>query len=102
LIGLPVLVTVIFIRSEEALRSWASEKLDQDIDLLRVLSAGEFMESNAGLYLKGLRSTFPPEIVGDMLCYLQLSLELSAQNKGELMRREMGLPSASDPELPAN
>jgi len=49
-----------------------------------------------------LRSTFPPEIVGDMLCYLQLSLELSAQNKGELMRREMGLPSASDPELPAN
>jgi hypothetical protein len=35
-----------------------------------------------------------------MLCYVQLSLELSARAKGDLLRREMDFPVPSDPELP--
>ena len=35
-----------------------------------------------------------------MLCYLQISVELSTQAKGDLLRREMGFPEAGDPELP--
>jgi hypothetical protein len=101
LIGLPILVTVVFIHSENALRAWVNEKLDKDIGLLAMLATGEFMESNAGKYLKGLRSTFAPEVVGDMLCYLQINVELSVQSKGELMRKEVGLPPAADPELEA-
>ncbi len=37
-----------------------------------------------------------------MLSYLQLSLELSARAKGDLLRREMGFPVAPDPELPGH
>jgi hypothetical protein len=73
LIGLPVLLAFIFWRSEKILRK----------------------------YLQSLKRTFSPEIVGDMLCYLQLSIELSARAKGDLLRREMGFAVTPDPEVPS-
>ena len=42
--------------------------------------------------MRSLESTFAPEVLGDMFCYVQLSLELSARAKGDLLRREMGFP----------
>lgn len=99
LLALPVLMSLIFWRSEKALETWLGAKLDKDIDLLQTLSGGEFSSSRAGRYLKSLEGTFAPEILGDMLSYLQLSLELSARAKGDLLRREMGFPVAPDPEL---
>ena len=101
LIVLPVLMSFIFWRSEKALERWLGTKLDKDIDLLQTLSGGEFSSSRAGRYLKSLEGTFAPEVLGDMLSYLQLSLELSARAKGDLLRREMDFPVAPDPELPA-
>ncbi len=99
LVTLPVLMSIIFWRSEKALEKWLGTKLDKDIDLLQTLTGGEFSSSRAGRYLKSLEGTFAPEILGDMLSYLQLSLELSARAKGDLLRREMGFPVAPDPEL---
>lgn len=101
LIILPVLMSLIFWRSEKALERWLGTKLDKDIDLLQTLTGGEFTSSRAGRYLKSLEGTFAPEILGDMLSYLQLSLELSARAKGDLLRREMGFPIAPDPGLPS-
>lgn len=99
LVTLPVLMSVIFWRSEKALEKWLGAKLDKDIDLLQMLTSGEFSSSRAGRYLASLEGTFEPQILGDMLSYLQLSLELSARAKGDLLRREMGFPVAPDPEL---
>ena len=102
LITLPVLMSLIFWRSEKALEKWLGTKLDKDIDLLQMLTSGEFSSSRAGRYLRSLEGTFAPEILGDMLSYLQLSLELSARAKGDLLRREMGFPVSPDPELAAH
>lgn len=101
LVTLPAAMAFIFWRSEAALEKWLGAKLDKDIDLLQMIAGGEFRSSPAGSYLHSLESTFTPEIIGDMLCYLQLSLELSARAKGDLLRREMGFPLTPDPELPA-
>lgn len=101
LILLPVLLSVIFWRSELALERWVGTKLDKDIDLLQMIATGEFSSSHAGTYLRSLENAFGPVILGDMLCYLQLSLELSAQAKGDLLRREMGFPVERNPDLPA-
>jgi len=38
-------------------------------------------------------------VVGDMLCLLQLSLELSARAKGDLLMREAGFDVPPDPSL---
>jgi hypothetical protein len=101
LIALPVLLSFIFWRSELALESWVETRLDKDIDLLETMNAGKFSATHAGKYLQSLKSIFASEIVGDMLTYLQLSLELSARAKGDLLRREMGFPVPRDPELPS-
>jgi protease PrsW len=101
LVLLPVVMSYIFWRSEKALEKWLGAKLDRDIDLLHMMSTGSFNATPAGRYLRSLESSFTPETLGDMLSYLQLSIELSARAKGDLLRREMGFPMQSDPELPA-
>jgi protease PrsW len=101
LVTLPALIAQIFSRSEKALEKWLGTKLDKDIDLLHMIATGTFSNSHVGKYLRSLESTFSPVILGDMLSYLHLSLELSARAKGDLLRREMGFPVEPDPELPA-
>ena len=100
LIVLPLMLSLIFWRSEEALKNWVGTKLDKDMDLLNMIATSTFSGSRAGKYLRALENTFDPLVLGDMLCYLQLSLELSAQAKGDLLLREMGFPLTADPELP--
>ena len=100
LITLPVVMSFIFWRSEKTLEKWLGTKLDKDIDLLQMIVTGTFSSSHAGSYLRSLENTFTPAVLGDMLSYLQLSLELSARAKGDLLRREMGFPVTPDPELP--
>lgn len=100
LVLLPVVMSFIFWRSEKALERWLGAKLDKDIDLLQMIASGSFSDSHAGRYLQSLESTFSREVLGDMLSYLHLCLELSARAKGDLLRREMGFPVPPDPELP--
>jgi RsiW-degrading membrane proteinase PrsW (M82 family) len=99
LLILPIVLCFIFCRSEKALESWLGTKLDKDIDLLQMIATDTFSASAVGSYLRSLESTFPSKILGDMLCYLQLSAELSARSKGDLLRREMGFPVVADQEL---
>jgi protease PrsW len=100
LVTLPVVIAFIFWRSEKVLEKWLGMKLDKDIDLLQMIATGKFGESHVGSYMRSLDNTFTPEILGDMLSYIHLSLELSARAKGDLLRREMGFPVTRDPELP--
>jgi RsiW-degrading membrane proteinase PrsW (M82 family) len=101
LVTVPALIALIFWRSEKALEKWLGAKLDKDIDLLQMIATGTFSESPAGKYLRSLENAFAPVILGDLLSYLHLSLELSARAKGDLLRREMGFPVEPDSELPA-
>jgi hypothetical protein len=100
LVTLPVVIAFIFWRSEKVLEKWLGMKLDKDIDLLQMIATGKFGESHVGSYMRSLDNTFTPEILGDMLSYIHLSLDLSARAKGDLLRREMGFPVTPDPELP--
>jgi len=101
LVTLPAIMVLIMWRSEVATRAWIGTKLEKDLDLLAMMSTRTFSSSPAGVYLQSLQATFEPVILGDLLSYLQLSLELSARAKGDLMRREMGFPVDHDPELSA-
>ena len=100
LVILPAVIAFIFWRSEKVLEKWLGMKLDKDIDLLQMIATGKFGESHVGSYMRSLDNTFTPEILGDMLSYIHLSLELSARAKGDLLRREMGFDVTPDPELP--
>jgi RsiW-degrading membrane proteinase PrsW (M82 family) len=92
---MPLLVIVTFEYSEKATRRWLGTGMDADLELIELIRTGQIREDNIGVYLQSLRSRFPGEVVADMLCLLQIQLELSIQAKALLMARQAGL------ELPA-
>jgi len=97
-LGLPPLFVLTFSRSEDSLRDWIGSKLAKDIDLMEMIETGQFLETPSGQYLKSLNA-FHPTVLGDMLCILQITSELSAASKGNLIRRMAGLAVEHDPEL---
>jgi RsiW-degrading membrane proteinase PrsW (M82 family) len=97
--GLPLVFMVVFYFSERSLRRWLGGKLDQDIDMIAMIASGEFRHTPQGAYLMSLNDAFPPEVRGDMLTLLHLTLEISARAKGDLMLREAGLEVPPDPTL---
>jgi len=99
LIVVPVVLALVFMQSESALRKWLGDRLDKDVDLLHAISTGQFADTEAARYLRSLKCSFAPEVVGDMLCLVQLSVELSARAKGDLLMREAGFEVPPDPTL---
>ena len=95
---LPPLLVLVFAQSERSLQSWLSSGFDIDTELLKAIRSGDFASTRPGRYLQSLRDHFKPVVVADMLCYLQLSAELSLRAKGVLMLRENGLPVQKDEE----
>jgi hypothetical protein len=97
--GLPLIFAVVFYFSERSLHRWLGGKLDQDIETIAMIASGEFKQTPQGAYLMSLNEAFPPEVRGDMLTLLHLTLELSARAKGDLMLREAGLEVPADPNM---
>jgi hypothetical protein len=103
LIGvLPLGVMAVFNRSEKATRKWMGIGFDTDMELLEQILHGEIHQTRIGHYLESLRARFPAMVVGDMLCFLQIHLELSVRAKGILMAREAGIAIEVDDTTRAN
>jgi protease PrsW len=90
LLTLPLLVLVVFQRSEHATRDWIGAGLDLDFELLHLFSSDDFAHTRLSDYLRELRQRFPGPVVADMLCLLRIELELSVQVKAMLMARDLG------------
>jgi len=97
----PYIVMFLFKKSERETKSWLGTGFDTDQELLRVMRAGEVSDTPVGSYLKGLQTSFPPEVIVDMMCLLRLRAELGIRAKGILLMREAGFEADADPSLPA-
>lgn len=95
LLVLPLVVIVVFQRSELTTREWIGAGLDLDLQLLELVRSDDFTFTRFGQYLHELRARFGGPVVADMFCLLRLQIELSVQAKAMLLARESGL------ELPA-
>ena len=91
LITMPLLLSWVFARSEQATRDWLGTGFDDDAQILESLMSADFPDSPVGRYLESLRSRFPGEMIVDMLCLLRIHLELSVRAKGILLAREAGI-----------
>lgn len=99
---LPFLLMFVFDRSERATRGWLAAEFDGDVEMLQQIVAGGVPQTRIGAYLESLKTRFPGEVVADMLCLLQVQLELSIRAKGILMAREAGLEVPIGPDVAAN
>lgn len=99
LAGVPVLVTLVFARSERRTREWLGTGFDADQELLEMVTSGTLSETRIGRYLHTLQERFPGPVVADMLCYLRVYLELSIKVKGLLLMRDAGFEVTPDGEV---
>ena len=98
-VGVPLIFGFVFYFSEKSLRRWLGGKMDRDIEILNMIGSTRFQQTRVGAYLMSLQEAFPPELRGDMLSLLQLTIELSVRAKGDLLLQEVGLEVSPDPEL---
>jgi len=98
---LPSLMVVVYDRSEKSIRKWLGIGLDTEMELLQQITSDRIGETRVGRYLQTLRNRFPGEVVGDMLCFLQIHLELSIGAKGIMLMKGAGLKLPPDPEIRA-
>jgi protease PrsW len=98
---LPPVFIMIFKLSEQNTRRWLGTGLDSDMEMLQLLLAGNISETRLGSYLKKIQDKFTPEVVGDIICYLRVYLELSIKAKGVLIMKESGFNLPPDPETEA-
>lgn len=97
----PYIFMFLFQRSERETRGWVGTGFDTDQELLRVMRAGQVSDTPVGHFLKDLRTSYPPEVIVDMMCLLRLRAELGIKAKGILLMREAGFEADPDPSLPA-
>ena len=101
LIAMPLLVGLVFERSDRATRDWLGVGLDTDVELLESIETGRVTETPVGAYLASL-SRFPGPVVADMLCLLRIHLELSLRAKGVLIARSAGIELPIDDQVRDN
>jgi RsiW-degrading membrane proteinase PrsW (M82 family) len=99
LLTLPMLMVLVFKRSERSTRQWLGIGFDTDATLLDAIDTGVVSETKVGQYLQSLREKFPGELVADMLCMLRIHLELSIRAKGVLLMREHGFKPKEEPDI---
>ena len=87
----PLMILLVFKRSEQATREWVVAGLDLDVDLLELINSDLFTSTRMGKYLEELKARFPGPVVTDMFCLLRIQLELAIQAKALLIAREAGL-----------
>ena len=96
LLFFPLMIFVVFDKSEQSLRKWLEVGFDADTELLELMYSGRLSESKVGKFLHSLRERFSGEAIVDLLCYLRIHLELSLHAKGILMMREGGFDAQPD------
>ncbi len=97
----PYIIMFLFQRSERETRNWLGTGFDTDQELLRVMRAGQVSDTPVGSFLKSLRTSYPPEVIVDMMCLLRLRAELGIRAKGMLLMREAGFEANADASLRA-
>ena len=98
IVFIPLAIYAAFTRSERALKAWLGDDFDANLALMEALRADDFRDTRIGRYLRSLRERFDGLVVGDMLCYLQLHVELALRAKGLLIAREAGFDLEVDEE----
>lgn len=70
---------------------WLDRGLDKQVSLLQSIKEGHLGDTKTGEFLMSVKESFPPEVFFDIICYVQLNIELSVAAKSRFMMREAGL-----------
>ena len=83
---------------ERRIYKWLDFSITDDIALLTAIHEGKLTETPAGAYLLKIQKHFPAKVFFDMICYVQLYLEILIEGKSRMMLEEEGLSIPMTPE----
>jgi hypothetical protein len=75
----------------EMIHSWIDTGLDKQLNLLASIKTGRLDDTPTGKFLESVKDAFPPKDYFDIICYVQLHVELSVASRSRVMLRETGL-----------
>ena len=75
----------------EMIHSWIDTGLDKQLDLLASIKTGRLDDTPTGKFLESVKDAFPQKDFFDIICYVQLHVELSVASRSRVMLRETGL-----------
>lgn len=96
---LPLLFITIFNINERQLQNWLEIEFANEVELLKMINKGQFLNTKAGEYLNSLKTKFKGEVILDMYCFISLYLELSIKAKRNIMLKESGFEAIVEPDL---
>lgn len=77
--------------NERCIGRWLDHSITFDVQLLAAIRQGRLAETNTGEYLIGVRSQFEAEVFFDIICFMQVYLELVISGKSRMMLKQAGL-----------
>lgn len=75
----------------DMIHRWLDRGLDKQVSLLMSIKEGELGDTKTGRFLMSVKENFPSEVFFDLICYVQLYVELSVAAKSRFMMREAGM-----------
>ena len=75
----------------EMIHSWIDTGLDKQLNLLASIKTGRLDDTPTGKFLESVKDAFPQKDYFDIICYVQLHVELSVASRSRVMLRETGL-----------
>ena len=88
---LGALLVLTFMYDVDMIHRWLDTGLDQQIGLLDSIKEGHLDDTPTGVFLESVKESFPPEVYFDIICYVQLNIELAVAAKSRVMIRESGI-----------
>lgn len=85
----------------DMIHRWLDRGLDKQMELLQSIKAGELAQTKTGVFLLSVKDSFPPEVFFDLICFVELNIELSVAAKSRFMLHEAGLATPLDEEQAA-
>lgn len=84
------LFIILFGYGEKRIYKWMDHSLTVDIQTLSAIRSGNFASTRAGQYMMAIKEQFKPECFFDMVCYVQLSLDLKIEKQSYMLLCQVG------------
>lgn len=84
------LFMLLFSYGEKIIFKWMDHSISVDVQTLSAIRNGNFSLTKAGQYLIDVKEQFKPECFFDMICYVQVFLELKIEKQSIMLLRQSG------------
>ena len=97
IVSILIVFMILFKINETHVHNYLETSLFTNVELMQFIKKGQLAETNCGKYLLSIKQQFRQDVFLDMLCYLQVSLQLAMIRKREIILAEMEMTMPKDP-----